>query len=187
MAFPPPSFSDGPLPSAINTSHRPEGFATLIADLVLAWAAFDSSLLELIVTAFEMPHDRGRIILGNMDMRTRLQRLKSLFTHLKREELAGVPATAAKDTEFFVHPRNVVCHTNYFGTLESDENQFVFGPYKTHIGYQGPTFHTIHRDYVRASADYALRLSVATYEMAKGLREESPPQPESDSPPTPQQ
>jgi hypothetical protein len=126
-----------------------------MVDLVLAWASYDSLVSQWIIVTFALPLDAGSILVGNMDTRTKLERLESLYRH---RGVSG--ATSIKDLrkEHLKHVdvRNRVCHAHCAGRFKSDPEWIVFAPVKNVRGEPGQMLvEAIHLDQMRAATGFA--------------------------------
>jgi hypothetical protein len=153
---------------------RPEGFDTLITDLVLAWAEFDASLLYLVIVAYNIRDDVARILLGNMDFRTRVERVKTLADRCGAEDLKKAMATINKEMPHFLQARNTVCHNHYVGHFPDrflgKHLQLVFGPSAAAREMENSANPVLTDEYLKDSAAYALRASATLDELARDLR-----------------
>lgn len=128
-----------------------------MCDLVLAWASYDSLVSQWAIVSLALPLDCGAIFLGNMDTRTKLDRLQSLFQH---HELSGAKSIDSLRKKHLKHVgiRNSVCHAHCAGTLTSDPKRVVFAPVKAMKGEPGQMLvEGIHLDQMREATAFAQR------------------------------
>ena len=171
MDLPIPSFTDGD--AGRVEFIRPEGFERLITDLILAWASLDTGLVFFMADLFEMPQRNARILVGNMDMKTRMGRAKTLATHAGLADLAKLMSQMERQYDQAVKPRNAICHMHYFGVVPGHEVRFLFGPSKASAGPPTQTtMLTLHRDYFAHSTRWALQRAIHVRDIAKVLREQ---------------
>ncbi|MEG3155823.1 hypothetical protein [Sphingomonas sp. RB1R13] len=171
MDLPVPSFTDGD-PGRVAFA-RPEGFERLITDLILAWASLDSGLTFFMSDLFEMPPRNARILIGSMNIKTRIGRAKTLANHAGLSDLATLMSQMERQYEPAVKPRNVVCHMHYFGVVPGDEVRFLFGPSKATAGPPSQTTTlTLHRDYLVHSTRWALEHAMQIRDVAQALRKQ---------------
>ncbi|MBC8036975.1 MAG: hypothetical protein H7X89_07145 [Rhizobiales bacterium] len=126
-----------------------------ICELVLAWASYDSLVSQWIIVSFALPLDAGSILIGNMDTRTKLERLEALYRH---HGISGATSIKALRTEHRDHVgiRNRVCHAHCAGSFRSDPKRIVFAPVKDVRGEPGQMLvEAIHVDQMRAAAAFA--------------------------------
>lgn len=96
-----------------------------IADLILRWAAFDTAISYWMVQSFGLPMDASSILLGNMDTRTKLDKLFKLHQHFSHPGTAAI-GRLRKQHEKHVEARNIVAHQRCAGHLKSDPDYMVF-------------------------------------------------------------
>ena len=166
---------------------KPDGFDSLVADLILAWARFDAGLIFLMADAFELPYRHSRILLGNMDIKTRIARLKKLASHLGVDPVAELMGVWERNYEKMAKPRNTVCHMSYFGSVKSDPERLVFGPGTPEPNDSGASVVVLHADYLRASTTWANQCSSTISVLLQKLREASLSQRAQEKTPSPQE
>jgi hypothetical protein len=108
-----------------------------IAELILMWARYDSLMSQWVIFEFGMDTDSGPILLGNMDTRTRLDRLKRLYEHHSLKRSAKVIDLVQKKHQANAEIRNTVAHTLCAGRWKSDPSMLVFAPVKPFKGSVG--------------------------------------------------
>ena len=171
MVLPDPSFTDGD-PGKVEF-FRPDGFNKLIADLILAWASLDSGLTFFMADLFELPARNARILIGNMDIKTRIARAKTLASHAGFADFATLMAQMERQYDQAVKPRNAICHMHYFGVVPGDEVRFLFGPSKASAGPPTQTtILTLHRDYFAHSTRWATQRAIQIRDVGNLLRAE---------------
>jgi hypothetical protein len=100
----------------------------IICDVILSWARLDSLVSQLTLLAFGLALDGGTILLGSMDTKTKLDRLKKLYDHFGMEEAAQSIANLRQSHKDFVDVRNTIAHHTCAGCWKSDPNMIVFAP-----------------------------------------------------------
>lgn len=105
-----------------------------IADLVLAWARLDTMVTQWVILAFGMCTDSGPILLGNMDTRTKLERLRTLCAHHGQTAAEQSITNLHKRHGQFVTIRNHVAHSMLAGQRISDPDALVFSIFKPSSG-----------------------------------------------------
>lgn len=101
-----------------------------MCDLVLAWARLDTLASQWVTAAFGMCTDSGPILLGNMDTKTKLDRLKALCVHHSMTKAAKAISNLQKTYAHYVPLRNAVAHSILSGQRKSDPDVLVFSPFK---------------------------------------------------------
>jgi len=87
--------------------------------LVLAWGRYDGLISQWLLQAFSLSLDSGSILLGNMDTRTKLDRLKGLYQHHGKKAVVANIAKLQKDHLEFVDIRNLIAHSGCAGQVRS--------------------------------------------------------------------
>lgn len=100
----------------------------VICDLILSWAKFDSLVSQLTLVAFGLSLDGGTIMLGAMDTRSKLDKLKKLYDHHQMEEAAQSIANLRQSHKEYVDIRNSVAHHTCAGSWKSRPEMIVFAP-----------------------------------------------------------
>ena len=153
--YPPPSFKRG-APGRVF-KRRPKGFDRLVTDLILAWASFDTGLIWLMEEAFEIPSRNSRILVGNMDIKGRIGKLKTLGSNMGFDDFKALMAQWESQYEKFVKPRNAICHMHFFGHIRDRPELWVFGPAKAERGPpRDVRMLVLDSEYAAASRDWAL-------------------------------
>lgn len=174
-----------------NVSNEIDGESrALIADLVLAWARYDSLVTQWTYRTFNMTADEGSIFIGNMDTKTKLDRLKALYKHYGNtssvEQLAGL----AKQSKTHADVRNTICHKTCGGHSKADPDRLIFSNGKIYPQMPGRMLvELIHLDQIREAISFA---KTEAYTISKivdvliarqeGLPEQSPDNPPSSQP-----
>lgn len=94
--------------------------------LIQAWALYETTLTSFMMAAFRLPLDEGSILFGNMDTRTKLDRLKALYQHYDMKDAVKSIAHISSLHGKFVGMRNAVAHFVCDGHLKKDPNYLVF-------------------------------------------------------------
>jgi hypothetical protein len=97
-----------------------------VADLVLAWAGYDTMVSYWMMLTFNLDLDVGSILLGNMDTKTKLDRMKALFVHMGADKAAASIERLSKAHLEFVDARNAVAHRRCIGMQKSDPCRLLF-------------------------------------------------------------
>lgn len=128
----------------------------LISDLILAWARYDSLVTHWTFRSFGMGPDEGSILLGNMDTRTKLDRMKALNTHFGITESASSIAALTKLHKIHVEVRNTICHKTCAGHSRSDPDRVIFANAKVYPGMPGKMLvELVHLNQIRDAIQFA--------------------------------
>lgn len=169
---------------------------TLIAKLVLAWARYDSLVTQWTYRTFGMKADEGSIFIGNMDTKTKLDRLKVLFKHYGDASSAENVTELSKLTKIHADVRNAICHKSCGGHSKSDPDRLVFSNGKIYPQMPGRMMvELINLDqiqdaitFAQTNADIISELLDALIAQQEGSRGQPPGNPQTsptDPPPAP--
>ncbi len=109
----------------------------LISDLILSWARYDSIITHWVIRSFGMGMDEGSIFIGNMDTKTKLNRIKALYKHFGFDDVASDIADLSKAHEEHADVRNTVCHKACAGQSKSNPERLIFAGAKAVSGKPG--------------------------------------------------
>jgi hypothetical protein len=165
----------------------------LIADLVLSWARFDSLVTQWTFRTFGMGPDAGSIFIGNMDTKSKLDKLKALYTHYGHTSSVQKIAELSKLSKGHADVRNTICHKTCGVHSKANPDRLIFSDgkiFKTKPGQM--LVEMIHLDQIRAAITFAkenadtisrlVDVLAAQQEERSGQSPDNPPA----SPPDPQ-
>lgn len=128
----------------------------LIANLVLAWARFDSLVTQWTFRTFGMGPDAGSIFIGHMDTKSKLDKLKAIYVHYGITESVQMIAELAKLSKEHADVRNTICHKTCGGHSRSDPDRLIFSDGKIFKTKPGQLLvELIHLDQIRAATVFA--------------------------------
>jgi len=93
----------------------------VICDLTLAWASYDTMISYWMILTFGLEMDVGSILLGNMDTKSKLDRMKLLCDHLGFKGSVDSIARLQKSHLEFVEARNALMHRRCIGMTHNDD------------------------------------------------------------------
>jgi hypothetical protein len=161
----------------------------IICDVVLSWARLDSLVSQLVLTAFGLAIDGGTILLGQMDTRTKLDRLKRLYDHHGMTDAAQSISNLRSWHKRHVDVRNAIAHHTCAGSWKSDPSMIVFAPVRARQGVLNQVeIEHIPIAYMVAATDFAVKISDALMGVVEQLPSRSalqPPEPPAFLPPDP--
>lgn len=99
-----------------------------MADVVLAFASLDTNLSNWMVEAFQMRSDRAALLLQNMSISTKYQKLMKLFDHESDTAMVKFLRIARGQLEGHTEVRNMICHAECIGILREARNVIAFVP-----------------------------------------------------------
>lgn len=161
----------------------------MIADLILAWARYDSLVTQWTFRSFGMGPDEGSIFIGNMDTKSKLDKLKALFVHYGHTETIKNIAEISKLHKNHADVRNTICHKTCGGHSKSDPDRLIFSDgkiFKTKPGRM--MVELIHLDQIRAAIEFATNCANAVSKLVDVLaaqQEGSKGQPDGNPPSSP--
>ena len=165
----------------------------IICDVVLSWARMDSLISQLVLTAFGLSIDGGTILLGQMDSRTKLDRLKRLYDHHGMKAAAESIANLRAWHKRFVDVRNAISHHTCAGSWKSNPSMIVFAPVRAMQGQlQQVEIEHYSIGHMNAATDFAIKASdrlMGVVEQLTARNATQPPEPPaflSPNPPSPQ-
>ena len=151
-------------------------------DLILSWARYDTLISQWLIYAFGMSLDDGAIIVGSMDTKTKIDRLKGIYQH---HGMGGAVTslnrllTAHLDKRWI---RNHIAHSPCVGRLKSNPETVVFLAVKASKGHLGNmAVYEISLDDMKKTEAYARTVADELNEFAKKLK--SPPSTRPPEPP----
>ncbi len=97
-----------------------------ICDLVLAWAGFDTTVSYWMGLTFGLDIDIASILIGNMDTRTKLDRMKLVYDHLGAPQASASIGRLVKAHGEFVDTRNAIAHRRCVGMTHTDCERLIF-------------------------------------------------------------
>jgi hypothetical protein len=128
----------------------------VMLDLILSWARYDGLISQWVLLAYGLTPDAGSLLLGNMDTRTKLDRLKALYEHHSMQEGVARIAALQKGHAHYVDIRNAIAHSACGGQNTSEPKRVLFAPVKTIKGQLGKMLmEQIHIDLMREAAKFA--------------------------------
>lgn len=161
----------------------------IICDVVLSWARLDSLVSQLVLLAFGLAIDGGTIILGQMDTRTKLDRLKRLYDHHGMTDEAQSIANLRAWHKKHVDVRNTISHHTCAGSWRSDPSMIVFAPVRAMQGtLKQVEIEHIPLAHMNAATDFASKAADALMVVVEQLPSRnaiSPPAPPAFLPPSP--
>lgn len=136
----------------------PDSAKLAMAEVILSWATFDSLVSQWTILAFGMSFDVGAIFVGNMDTKSKLDKLCILYEHVGLSGLKTVKALRKQHGDH-VNVRNAIAHSSCVGRLKSDPQRIVFSPFKAVKGEVGTMeIAAIHIEQFRAAAEFAVHM-----------------------------
>lgn len=98
----------------------------VMVETILAWADLDTGISHLTLLMFGLEHDAGSILIGNMDFKTKVERLKALHDHHGKSGAAASLGRLITSMRTFSASRNTVAHRKHVGRMKSDPTRLVF-------------------------------------------------------------
>lgn len=127
-----------------------------IAALILAWARFDSLVTQWTFRSFGMGPDEGSIFIGNMDTKSKLDKIKALQKHFGHTDAAKQVHDLALAAKGHADIRNSICHKTCGGYSKAHPNMLVFSNGKIYPNMPGRMLvELIHLDAIRTATKFA--------------------------------
>lgn len=98
----------------------------VMVETILAWADLDTGISRLILLVFGVKDDAGSILIGNMDLKTKVEKIKMLEDHNGRSKSAASFANLAIAMRKFSDCRNIIAHRKCVGKLSSEPRRLAF-------------------------------------------------------------
>lgn len=98
----------------------------IMAETILAWADLDTGISRLILLVFGVQDDAGSILIGNMDLKTKVEKIKALNDHHTIVKNVTTFTKIAKEMKKCSDCRNVIAHRKCVGKLTSSPQRLVF-------------------------------------------------------------
>lgn len=149
-----------PIPEPFNVDDLErvvtDGDRLIMIETILAWADFDTGISRLILLLFGLEDDAGSILIGNMDLKTKVERMKTLYAHYGNTDGARKLGQLTKAMELFSPSRNNIAHRKCIGRLISEPERLVFLSAK-HVKGQRGQFEMlmVHHSEMVSSAKFA--------------------------------
>jgi hypothetical protein len=146
----------------------------VMIETILAWADLDTGISRLTLLMFGLQEDAGSILIGNMDLKTKVERLKALHDHYGRSEGALSLGRLLKAMRSHSGSRNVIAHRKHVGRMKSEPKRLVFMSSK-HVKGSIGSFEIlcVHHSEFIASAAFARDASVKIAMMIDQIDTES--------------
>ena len=139
-----------------------------ICDLVLAWATYDVAVSYWISVAIQMPLDRGAVFLGNMDTKSKLDKLVKLYTHFGQGDAAKRVRALRTEHEAHVDVRNALAHASCRGMLYSQPDRLVFSYFKM-LSPGRMQMDALHLEQLIKAGTFAAEATTRIYEITDGM------------------
>ena len=137
-------------------------------DVILQWARFDGLVSQWVLFAYGLSPDGGALLLGTMDTRNKLDKIKALYEHHGMTEAVGRIAYLQKCHGKLVDVRNAIAHAACGGQKKSDPKMVIFAPVKAMKGMVGKMMvetHSIGK--MKLAAQFATEVSNQLYEFTQ--------------------
>jgi hypothetical protein len=98
----------------------------VMVETILAWADLDTGISRLILLMFGLEDDAGSILIGNMDLKTKVERLKLLNDHHGYTGGAASLGQLITSMRHYSASRNTLAHRKHIGRMKSQPTRLVF-------------------------------------------------------------
>jgi hypothetical protein len=142
----------------------------IMMETILAWAELDTGISRLTLLVFGMDFDAGSILIGNMDLKTKVERIKALCEHRGHAAAKEWAAKLIPAMQEHSISRNAVAHRKCVGRLISQPTRLVFMSAKHVKGYAGRfEMMAIDHSELTASAKFARKAAKEVGAMIDGI------------------
>ena len=154
-----------------------------ISDLILAWAAFDTAVSYWCGLAFGIDMDMMSILIGNMDTKTRLEKIKQACEHVGYTELAKSIKVLSSNHKKHADIRNIIAHRRCVGMIDIEGVPLVFTSTK-HVHRNPGQFEMtiIALDQVKGATRFANHYAESIMKITEAYERQGPPQGQSEQP-----
>jgi hypothetical protein len=136
----------------------------IMAETILAWADLDTGISRLTLLLLGLHADAGSILIGNMDLKTKVERIKSLYEQYGNAAAKDSFTKLIKSMKDFSSSRNAIAHRKCIGRLISQPTRVVFLSSK-HVKGQRDRVEMMCVDHSEmiASADFARKAAASVH------------------------
>lgn len=141
-----------------------------MAETILAWADLDTGISRLILLVFRVEDDAGSILIGNMDLKTKVEKIKALYDHHGQKSSSASLGKLITAMREYSSCRNSVAHRKCIGKSKSAPTRLLFLSARHVKGVPGQ-FEMLSIDHSElvASAAFARDASVKIHELIEKL------------------
>jgi hypothetical protein len=126
-------------------------------NVILSWARFDAFVSKWVSVTFGTSADATVILMGNMDTRNKLDKLKALYLHFGFLSGATKIEDLKKAQGEHVDVRNAIAHRSCVGQIRGDPEKVVFMSIRRVKGMPGHSFvEVMHLSQMIAATEFAL-------------------------------
>lgn len=144
-------------------------------ELILAWARLDSSLTMFMVRAFNTTTDYGALMVGNMQSRDKIEKLRALYKHHKMTEALQDIAILERLHRHYVDSRNAIAHHVCLGMYRGSD-ALIFSAGKVALGVKGNVVAQGYSlEHMRAATSFARKASSLLFAEAEKPLPSTPP------------
>jgi hypothetical protein len=143
----------------------------IMVETILSWADLDTGLSRLILLIFGLDDDAGSILIGNMDLKTKAEKIKILYDHRQMKKDTESLTSLISGMKTFSACRNAIAHRKVIGRLKSVPTRIVFLSAK-HIKRSPGQFEMLAIDHSEmiASAAFASNAAITVGKMITSLQ-----------------
>jgi hypothetical protein len=147
-----------------------DGDKLIMIETILAWADLDTGISRLIMLLFGLEADAGSILIGNMDLKTKVERIKALYEQYGNTAGKDKMVQLINAMRLFSACRNTIAHRKCIGRLISQPQRLVFISTK-HVKGQLDQFEMLAIDHSEmiASAKFARKASETIHRLIEAI------------------
>lgn len=113
-------------PDDVSPKPHTKAITDAILDVILAWPVLETSLTYWISLATGLRPSETGILIGTMDTRTKINKLRNLHSHRKDEEATTLLKAISKEHDTHVDARNTIAHAQLMGGSKRSPDEVFF-------------------------------------------------------------
>lgn len=160
----------------------PTPMKVAMLEVITAFANLDTLLSSWLVNAYGMKISLGALLVENMDIANKIQRLKKVYEHIGNSEEPDNLKKLKDDFDRFKDVRNTIAHATCVGVDKKDRNNVIFSPMRAvlreHGHLQVVMITGAHMLAARDWALHAVQFVNGKVEALQAQREEPAPSPD---------
>ena len=131
MAF---EFIERPYTEDEIVRELPDRIAKTMFTVFVNWPVWELEISSWLILVSGVDPHVGPILLGNMETKAKLDRLKSIYKHMQAKEMVQYLGRVSKRHEDYAQVRNVMTHNAYAGYLRDRPDVALFKTYRAAPG-----------------------------------------------------
>lgn len=129
--------------------------------LMHAWPFFENALSEALVSAIDADPTVARIVIGNMEAKTKLERFRYICLHHESADDAKAIAQIIKKHRLASEIRNTVAHCPFIGVMKDDPTRLIFLKGRFVVGSRNVEISAIRMRQIHAATKFAIETAAS--------------------------